>query len=134
MVNLTPKKAVQHFSSSDISQIHDFSDPASAFPLSSLLFLSKRSFTQKKLYNISSPLIFLKSMISLIRSVPFLFPLSKRSSPHSVPMAASSSSSPISTSQQRRLPILLFDVMDTIVRDPFYHHIPAFFEFVSFFY
>ncbi|MCL7024670.1 hypothetical protein MKW94_020343, partial [Papaver nudicaule] len=27
----------------------------------------------------------------------------------------------------RKLPILLFDVMDTIVRDPFYHDIPAFF-------
>ncbi|XP_057539824.1 flavin mononucleotide hydrolase 1, chloroplatic-like isoform X2 [Amaranthus tricolor] len=29
--------------------------------------------------------------------------------------------------EKRRLPILLFDVMDTIVRDPFYHDIPAFF-------
>ncbi|TVU25759.1 hypothetical protein EJB05_28267 [Eragrostis curvula] len=28
----------------------------------------------------------------------------------------------------RKLPVLLFDVMDTIVRDPFYHHIPAFFQ------
>lgn len=28
----------------------------------------------------------------------------------------------------RKLPILLFDVMDTIVRDPFYHDIPAFFR------
>ncbi|XP_073315445.1 flavin mononucleotide hydrolase 1, chloroplatic isoform X1 [Primulina huaijiensis] len=27
----------------------------------------------------------------------------------------------------RKLPILLFDVMDTIVRDPFYHDVPAFF-------
>ncbi|XVF30412.1 hypothetical protein REPUB_Repub16aG0055000 [Reevesia pubescens] len=27
----------------------------------------------------------------------------------------------------RKLPILLFDIMDTIVRDPFYHDIPAFF-------
>ncbi|CAO2832564.1 unnamed protein product [Amaranthus hypochondriacus] len=29
--------------------------------------------------------------------------------------------------EKRKLPILLFDVMDTIVRDPFYHDIPAFF-------
>ncbi|KAH0673558.1 hypothetical protein KY284_024645 [Solanum tuberosum] len=29
---------------------------------------------------------------------------------------------------QRKLPILLFDVMDTIVRDPFYHDVPAFFR------
>ncbi|KAG0485856.1 hypothetical protein HPP92_009717 [Vanilla planifolia] len=28
----------------------------------------------------------------------------------------------------RKLPVLLFDVMDTIVRDPFYHDIPAFFK------
>ncbi|KAG9157582.1 hypothetical protein Leryth_022257 [Lithospermum erythrorhizon] len=28
----------------------------------------------------------------------------------------------------KKLPILLFDVMDTIVRDPFYHHIPNFFR------
>ncbi|XP_050241833.1 flavin mononucleotide hydrolase 1, chloroplatic isoform X1 [Quercus robur] len=27
----------------------------------------------------------------------------------------------------RKLPILLFDIMDTIVRDPFYHDVPAFF-------
>ncbi|XP_048227382.1 flavin mononucleotide hydrolase 1, chloroplatic isoform X2 [Ricinus communis] len=27
----------------------------------------------------------------------------------------------------RKLPILLFDIMDTIVRDPFYHDIPNFF-------
>lgn len=27
----------------------------------------------------------------------------------------------------RKLPILLFDVLDTVVRDPFYHDIPAFF-------
>ncbi|XP_019104422.1 flavin mononucleotide hydrolase 1, chloroplatic [Beta vulgaris subsp. vulgaris] len=29
--------------------------------------------------------------------------------------------------EKRKLPILLFDVMDTIVRDPFYQDIPAFF-------
>ncbi|KAG5607910.1 hypothetical protein H5410_029402 [Solanum commersonii] len=29
---------------------------------------------------------------------------------------------------QRKLPVLLFDVMDTIVRDPFYHDVPAFFR------
>ncbi|WOL04142.1 hypothetical protein Cni_G12863 [Canna indica] len=30
--------------------------------------------------------------------------------------------------RQRKLPILLFDVMDTLVRDPFYHDIPTFFQ------
>ncbi|CAN4096165.1 unnamed protein product [Withania somnifera] len=29
---------------------------------------------------------------------------------------------------QRKLPILLFDVMDTVVKDPFYHDVPAFFR------
>ncbi|CAN8271968.1 unnamed protein product [Cochlearia groenlandica] len=28
---------------------------------------------------------------------------------------------------KKKLPVLLFDVMDTIVRDPFYHDVPAFF-------
>jgi hypothetical protein len=70
----------------------------------------------------------------LTTSVPFLLPLSKRTSRPFVAMAASSSNSPLSRSQQRRLSVLLFDVMDTIVQDPFYHHIPAFFDFVSFFY
>lgn len=32
--------------------------------------------------------------------------------------------------QQQKLPILLFDVMDTIVRDPFYHDVPSFFRFI----
>ncbi|KAK9087896.1 hypothetical protein Syun_030290 [Stephania yunnanensis] len=29
---------------------------------------------------------------------------------------------------KRKLPILLFDIMDTIVRDPFYHDVPEFFS------
>ncbi|KAL8540537.1 hypothetical protein ACS0TY_001973 [Phlomoides rotata] len=32
-----------------------------------------------------------------------------------------------STQVTRKLPIVLFDVLDTIVRDPFYHDVPAFF-------
>ncbi|XP_068667252.1 flavin mononucleotide hydrolase 1, chloroplatic-like [Aristolochia californica] len=32
-----------------------------------------------------------------------------------------------SLSETRKLPILLFDVMDTLVRDPFYQDVPAFF-------
>ncbi|KAL2941577.1 Flavin mononucleotide hydrolase 1 chloroplatic [Bienertia sinuspersici] len=36
-------------------------------------------------------------------------------------------SSNVVTEDKRKLPILLFDVMDTIVRDPFYQDIPAFF-------
>lgn len=72
-------------------------------------------------------------MVSLIRPVPFFLPLSKHTRRPCVAMATSSSDSHLSQSQQRRLPVLLFDVMDTIVRDPFYHHIPAFFQFVSLF-
>uniref|UniRef100_A0A1J3DC59 Bifunctional epoxide hydrolase 2 n=3 Tax=Noccaea caerulescens TaxID=107243 RepID=A0A1J3DC59_NOCCA len=36
-------------------------------------------------------------------------------------------SSTADVSRERKLPVLLFDVMDTIVRDPFYHDVPAFF-------
>ncbi|KAJ4795505.1 Haloacid dehalogenase-like hydrolase (HAD) superfamily protein [Rhynchospora pubera] len=68
-------------------------------------------------------------MVSLIRPAPFFFsPLSKRTSRPCIAMAASSAATHLSQSQQRRLPVLLFDVMDTIVRDPFYHHIPTFFQ------
>lgn len=31
------------------------------------------------------------------------------------------------TTNERKLPILLFDIMDTLVRDPFYQDVPAFF-------
>ncbi|OIW01135.1 hypothetical protein TanjilG_25243 [Lupinus angustifolius] len=33
----------------------------------------------------------------------------------------------MSFSNQRKVPIILFDVMDTLVRDPFYHDVPSFF-------
>lgn len=33
----------------------------------------------------------------------------------------------------RKLPILLFDIMDTIVRDPFYHDVPTFFRYQNFY-
>lgn len=36
---------------------------------------------------------------------------------------------PADDSRVRKLPILLFDIMDTVVRDPFYHDIPAFFGY-----
>ncbi|KAL0302860.1 UNVERIFIED_CONTAM: Flavin mononucleotide hydrolase 1, chloroplatic, partial [Sesamum radiatum] len=32
-----------------------------------------------------------------------------------------------SSKPSRKIPVLLFDIMDTIVRDPFYHDVPAFF-------
>ncbi|KAF9609544.1 hypothetical protein IFM89_016905 [Coptis chinensis] len=41
---------------------------------------------------------------------------------------ASSSLSSVNSNKTRKLPILLFDIMDTIVRDPFYQDIPAFFR------
>lgn len=55
-----------------------------------------------------------------------LIPLPKPAST-SVKMAMKSSFSSPSISGKRKLPILLFDVMDTLVRDPFYHDVPAFF-------
>ncbi|KAF7805266.1 flavin mononucleotide hydrolase 1, chloroplatic [Senna tora] len=38
-----------------------------------------------------------------------------------------SASSTATPNTERKLPILLFDIMDTVVRDPFYHDVPAFF-------
>ncbi|MED6224698.1 Flavin mononucleotide hydrolase 1, chloroplatic [Stylosanthes scabra] len=35
---------------------------------------------------------------------------------------------PLSNSKKRKLPILMFDIMDTLVRDPFYEDVPAFFR------
>ncbi|KAM7494428.1 hypothetical protein LguiB_029037 [Lonicera macranthoides] len=40
---------------------------------------------------------------------------------------SSNSTSSTTNTDERKLPILLFDIMDTIVRDPFYHDVPAFF-------
>jgi len=34
-----------------------------------------------------------------------------------------------SANEKRKLPVLLFDIMDTIVRDPFYEDVPAFFVY-----
>ncbi|CAH1446528.1 unnamed protein product [Lactuca virosa] len=65
------------------------------------------------------------------QTITLSFPLIYRSSPKSFATkmafrvtAAAASASAITT---RKLPVLLFDIMDTIVRDPFYHDIPAFF-------
>ncbi|CAL2269756.1 unnamed protein product [Prunus armeniaca] len=41
-------------------------------------------------------------------------------SPHNVSFHTSTTT--------QKLPILLFDIMDTVVRDPFYHDVPAFFR------
>lgn len=47
----------------------------------------------------------------------------------SVKMSSFNTSLSVSAkSTSPKLPILLFDVMDTIVRDPFYHQVPAFFR------
>ncbi|XP_010930151.1 flavin mononucleotide hydrolase 1, chloroplatic isoform X1 [Elaeis guineensis] len=54
-----------------------------------------------------------------------LFPKPTASRPR-LSMAASCSTSGLT--EHRKLPVLLFDIMDTIVRDPFYHDIPAFFQ------
>nr|CAB3489753.1 unnamed protein product [Digitaria exilis] len=77
-------------------------------------------------------------MVSLLPRAPCLASLSKpapsllRQPPPA--MSSSSVAAPAAawanaTGRPRKLPVLLFDVMDTLVRDPFYHHIPAFFQF-----
>ncbi|XP_025827330.1 flavin mononucleotide hydrolase 1, chloroplatic isoform X2 [Panicum hallii] len=72
-------------------------------------------------------------MVSLLPRAPYLasLPKSASSSLRPSPPAMSSSSSAAraeAVARPRKLPVLLFDVMDTLVRDPFYHHIPAFFK------
>lgn len=78
------------------------------------------------------------SMVSLLPRAPCFASLAKPapSSLRQPPPAMSSSSiaAPAAageeaTGRPMKLPVLLFDVMDTLVRDPFYHHIPAFFQF-----
>ena len=73
-------------------------------------------------------------MVSLLPRAPYLAYLPKPTSsslrPPQPAMSSSSAAAPVeAAAQPRKLPVLLFDVMDTLVRDPFYHHIPAFFKF-----
>ncbi|XP_039776789.1 flavin mononucleotide hydrolase 1, chloroplatic-like isoform X1 [Panicum virgatum] len=72
-------------------------------------------------------------MVSLLSRAPYLAYLPKPTSsslrPPQPAMSSSSAAAPVeAAAQPRKLPVLLFDVMDTLVRDPFYHHIPAFFQ------
>ncbi|CAL4984641.1 unnamed protein product [Urochloa decumbens] len=77
-------------------------------------------------------------MVSLLPRVPYLASLPKPASSSLRPPPPAMSSSPSAVAaaaagaeaaaRPRKLPVLLFDVMDTLVRDPFYHHIPAFFK------
>lgn len=76
-------------------------------------------------------------MVSLALRAPFPASVHKSasSSVRPLPLAMSSSSvaAPAAAGaeaadQPRKLPVLLFDVMDTLVRDPFYNHVPAFFQ------
>ncbi|XP_044980338.1 flavin mononucleotide hydrolase 1, chloroplatic isoform X2 [Hordeum vulgare subsp. vulgare] len=86
-------------------------------------------------------------MVSLLPRAPYLASLGNptaRASSSSLRLPAMSSSAPApapaatataaavasetEASRPRKMPVLLFDVMDTVVRDPFYHHIPSFFQ------
>ncbi|EES17979.1 hypothetical protein BDA96_09G099400 [Sorghum bicolor] len=76
-------------------------------------------------------------MVSLLPRAPSLAFLAKSACSSQRPPAPSMSSSSTAASVAagskaaagpRKLPVLLFDVMDTLVRDPFYHRIPAFFQ------
>ncbi|XP_042993022.1 flavin mononucleotide hydrolase 1, chloroplatic isoform X3 [Carya illinoinensis] len=63
----------------------------------------------------------------LLKSSPSLaYPYPKRTK-MSLIVRSNASLSASAGSTSRRLPILLFDIMDTLVRDPFYHDVPAFF-------
>ncbi|KAH6829456.1 Haloacid dehalogenase-like hydrolase superfamily protein [Perilla frutescens var. hirtella] len=58
---------------------------------------------------------------SLYSTVVKEMPLSHKS------ITTTAAAAAVSVETTRKLPILLFDIMDTVVRDPFYHEIPAFF-------
>lgn len=60
-------------------------------------------------------------------AVAFPSPLKRNSRPAAMAGAPSACSS--SPPGGRKLPVLLFDIMDTVVRDPFYEDVPAFFRF-----
>ncbi|XP_071710700.1 flavin mononucleotide hydrolase 1, chloroplatic [Rutidosis leptorrhynchoides] len=72
----------------------------------------------------------LKPYHQAITTFPFIFKSSRNSSSttkmalHVTSAAAAGGGSAVI---DRKLPVLLFDIMDTIVRDPFYHDIPEFF-------
>lgn len=73
-------------------------------------------------------------MVSLLPRAPYLASLPKSASsslrpPPPAMLSSSSAARAEAAARPRKLPVLLFDVMDTLVRDPFYHHIPAFFKF-----
>ncbi|KAF6162306.1 hypothetical protein GIB67_008435 [Kingdonia uniflora] len=87
--------------------------------------------TTRETHMIKMTLLFKLTISSL--SLKPISPNSKKSlkMAHCTTISSSSNSIPISSdncNSKRKLPILLFDVMDTLVRDPFYHDIPAFFR------
>ncbi|GLT95499.1 hypothetical protein SLE2022_131780 [Rubroshorea leprosula] len=67
--------------------------------------------------------------MALLLTAPAIFSLAKLSSKSSRMALNRTSSNPpnFTTDGKRKLPILLFDIMDTVVRDPFYQDVPAFF-------
>ncbi|URD77050.1 haloacid dehalogenase-like hydrolase [Musa troglodytarum] len=73
-------------------------------------------------------------MAAAVFRPPIFHPLPKPAPARRAMTTASYSAAPAtvdcaSTSQRwRKLPVLLFDVMDTLVRDPFYNDVPAFFQ------
>ncbi|GAB2287159.1 Flavin mononucleotide hydrolase 1, chloroplatic [Dionaea muscipula] len=66
-----------------------------------------------------------RSIVVPSKVLPIITMKSKTLSVASSASPAADAAPPAAT--KRRLPVLLFDVMDTIVRDPFYEDIPAFF-------
>ncbi|GKV02347.1 hypothetical protein SLEP1_g14799 [Rubroshorea leprosula] len=73
--------------------------------------------------------LILQLWMALLLTPPAIFSLAKLSSKSSRMALNRTSSNPpnFTTDGKRKLPILLFDIMDTVVRDPFYQDVPAFF-------
>lgn len=54
---------------------------------------------------------------------------SHKSSSSIASLSASTTNAAATETSDRKLPVLLFDIMSTVVRDPFYEDVPAFFGY-----
>ncbi|CAN1246596.1 Flavin mononucleotide hydrolase 1, chloroplatic [Linum grandiflorum] len=65
--------------------------------------------------------------MSLLLRAPAAVSFSSKAPAAKFATSAASSMSASAAQTSRKLPVLLFDIMDTVVRDPFYEDIPSFF-------
>lgn len=123
--------------------------PLPQTPINLILSVSPVSFTESQTLKIANLLLFARFTVTMKMALlykpticfPHKFCLDP---PKSIPRSSITMKDSINNTnlntivdssaamEERKLPILLFDVMDTLVRDPFYHDIPDFFGYLSF--